>query len=60
MAILHQITKEQPKEIQQTHDSIKECFQRIGCYLMPHPGEKAASDPDFEGKLSGKLITENA
>ena len=38
------------------HDDIKECFENIGCYLMPNPGKKAATDPNFKGKLAGKIL----
>ena len=59
MAILHQIPNKRPTEIQEMHDDLKECFENIGCYLMPHPGEKVAHDPNFTGKLAGNLNTEN-
>jgi atlastin len=43
------VRKSQPKEVQDTHESILYTFNDIGCYLMPHPGSQVArysnSDP---------------
>jgi atlastin len=50
----------QPKEVQDTHESILSTFSDVGCYLMPHPGPQVARhsnsdassfDPDFLDQL---------
>src|SRR6218665_2667643 len=30
------------------------CFSKIKCCLIPHPGKKAATCQDFDGRLSGQ------
>jgi atlastin len=51
-----EVRKDQPKEVQDTHESILYTFDDVGCYLMPHPGAQVARhsnsdassfDPDF-------------
>lgn len=32
--------------------NLKECFQEISCCLMPHPGNKVATNPNFDGRLN--------
>ena len=58
MEILYQLTKDQPTEIRNLRADIMECFDRVGCFLMPHPGKKVTRDKDFNGNLSGKFILE--
>ena len=48
-----QITDGQHKELQQLRQHIHECFVHIGCFLMPHPGLRVATNPHFDGRLAG-------
>lgn len=48
------ITEKQHPELQNLRKHIKSCFSEIGCYLMPHPGLIVSTNPNFDGKLSGK------
>lgn len=50
-----QIVDNQHKELHQLREHIRSCFERIGCFLMPHPGLKVATNPYFDGRLAGKL-----
>ncbi|CAG2187423.1 ATL [Mytilus edulis] len=46
-----QISDKQHNELQQLRSHIKSCFENIGCFLMPHPGLKVATNPKFDGRL---------
>lgn len=43
-------------DIKNTRSFIKNCFEDIKCFLMPHPGLKASTNPYFDGKLHGNCI----
>lgn len=47
-----EITKDQPKQLQSLRLRIKSCFEEIGCFLMPHPGLRVATEESFDGRLS--------
>ncbi|ELT99524.1 hypothetical protein CAPTEDRAFT_108499, partial [Capitella teleta] len=47
-----QILDNQHKELHQLREHIRSCFERIGCFLMPHPGLKVATNPYFDGRLA--------
>lgn len=45
------MTEMQHSELMQVRKHIKSCFNDIGCFLMPHPGLKVATNPSFDGSL---------
>jgi len=50
------MTEKQHSELMQVRKHIKSCFSDIGCFLMPHPGLKVATNPTFDGSLKGLWI----
>lgn len=50
------MTEKQHSELMQVRKHIKSCFSDIGCFLMPHPGLKVATNPAFDGSLKGWYI----
>ncbi|XP_054265961.1 atlastin isoform X2 [Macrosteles quadrilineatus] len=46
-----QIKEDQDPQHQTIRRHIKECFTDISCFLLPHPGFKVATNPEFDGKL---------
>ena len=48
------ISEKQHPELQQVRMHVRDCFDNISCYLMPHPGLKVATNPSFQGHLEGK------
>ncbi|XP_076464209.1 atlastin-2-like [Babylonia areolata] len=46
-----QVTDKQPEELQQVRRHISSCFQRISCFLLPHPGLSVATNQCFDGRL---------
>ena len=47
------ISEKQHPELQALRKHIKSCFSDISCFLMPHPGLKVATNPNFDGRLTG-------
>ncbi|KAK3739927.1 hypothetical protein QZH41_015972, partial [Actinostola sp. cb2023] len=45
------ISEKQHPELQQVRMHVRDCFDNISCYLMPHPGLKVATNPSFQGHL---------
>ncbi|GLV36612.1 atlastin [Carabus blaptoides fortunei] len=45
------ISDRQHSELQSLRKHIKSCFSEIACFLMPHPGLKVATHPNFDGRL---------
>ncbi|KAH3853548.1 atlastin-2-like isoform X2 [Dreissena polymorpha] len=45
------ISDKQHPELQQIRKHIRSCFCKIGCFLMPHPGLRVATNPHFDGRL---------
>ncbi|KAJ8723619.1 hypothetical protein PYW07_007599 [Mythimna separata] len=42
----------QHEELQRVRQDIARCFEDVTCFLMPYPGTKVSTDPQFSGKLS--------
>ncbi|CAH0594472.1 unnamed protein product [Chrysodeixis includens] len=40
------------EELQGVRRDIDRCFEQVTCFLMPHPGLKVSTDPNFNGRLS--------
>ncbi|PSN43385.1 Atlastin [Blattella germanica] len=47
-----QISEKQHADLRSLRKHIRSCFSKISCFLMPHPGLKVATNPEFDGKLS--------
>ncbi|KAM3606536.1 uncharacterized protein V6R79_018188 [Siganus canaliculatus] len=46
-----QVSQHQHEELQNVRKHIHSCFSNIGCFLLPHPGLKVATNPYFDGRL---------
>ncbi|KAM6972136.1 atlastin-2 isoform 2-T2 [Aplochiton taeniatus] len=46
-----QVKQTQHEELQNVRKHIHSCFSSIGCFLLPHPGLKVATNPHFDGRL---------
>lgn len=55
LLLLTQISDKQHPELQQLRRHIRSCFEKISCFLMPHPGLKVATNPHFDGRLRGNF-----
>uniref|UniRef100_A0A673YPY1 Atlastin GTPase 2 n=1 Tax=Salmo trutta TaxID=8032 RepID=A0A673YPY1_SALTR len=47
-----QVKQNQHEELQNVRKHIHSCFSNIGCFLLPHPGLKVATNPNFDGRLT--------
>ncbi|NXX98767.1 ATLA1 protein, partial [Centropus bengalensis] len=47
------VSGNQHEELQNVRKHIHSCFTKISCFLLPHPGLKVATNPNFDGKLKG-------
>ncbi|XP_061481592.1 atlastin-2 isoform X1 [Rhineura floridana] len=47
-----QIKLHQHEELQNVRKHIHSCFSNLGCFLLPHPGLKVATNPNFDGRLN--------
>ncbi|XP_028171840.1 atlastin-like isoform X2 [Ostrinia furnacalis] len=47
-----EIHEGQHEELQTLRKHVVACFEKLACYLMPHPGLTVATNPHFKGKLS--------
>jgi atlastin-3 len=45
------IKSSQPIQLQRVRRHIRACFSDIECFLMPYPGSKVATSPEFDGRL---------
>uniref|UniRef100_UPI00398E65FB atlastin-2-like isoform X2 n=1 Tax=Pristiophorus japonicus TaxID=55135 RepID=UPI00398E65FB len=46
-----QVKAHQHEELQLVRKHIRACFNKIHCFVLPHPGLKVATNPTFDGKL---------
>ncbi|XP_040001099.1 atlastin-2-like [Xiphias gladius] len=46
-----QVKQNQHEELQNVRKHIHSCFSNISCFLLPHPGLKVATNPQFDGRL---------
>lgn len=46
------MSDKQHADLRSLRKHIKSCFSEIACFLMPHPGLKVATHPNFDGRLS--------
>ncbi|XP_040033874.1 atlastin-2 [Gasterosteus aculeatus] len=46
-----QVKQNQHEELQNVRKHVHSCFSSIGCFLLPHPGLKVATNPYFDGRL---------
>ncbi|XP_062320132.1 atlastin-2 isoform X3 [Osmerus eperlanus] len=46
-----QVKQNQHEELQNVRKHIHSCFTTIGCFLLPHPGLRVATNPNFDGRL---------
>ncbi|XP_007521056.1 atlastin-2 isoform X1 [Erinaceus europaeus] len=46
-----QVRQNQHEELQNVRKHIHNCFSNLGCFLLPHPGLKVATNPSFDGRL---------
>uniref|UniRef100_A0A7E4W6Q6 GB1/RHD3-type G domain-containing protein n=1 Tax=Panagrellus redivivus TaxID=6233 RepID=A0A7E4W6Q6_PANRE len=44
-----QVTPDQPEELRVVREQLKECFDTLSCFLLPHPGYKVAEQGSFKG-----------
>ncbi|XP_072491936.1 atlastin-2 isoform X2 [Notamacropus eugenii] len=47
-----QVKQNQHEELQNVRKHIHSCFSNLGCFLLPHPGLKVATNPSFDGRLT--------
>ncbi|XP_032635102.1 atlastin-2 isoform X2 [Chelonoidis abingdonii] len=47
-----QVKHNQHEELQNVRKHIRSCFSNLGCFLLPHPGLKVATNPNFDGRLN--------
>ena len=47
------IQENQPESLKNVRNYIKNSFEKLDCFLLPHPGETVTTDPEYEGQRSG-------
>ncbi|KAF7488336.1 hypothetical protein SSS_03441 [Sarcoptes scabiei] len=40
-----------PEQLQRVRRKIRDCFEEVTCFLMPHPGSKVATSQEFDGRI---------
>lgn len=56
MPFFLQVKQNQHEELQNVRKHIHSCFSNLGCFLLPHPGLKVATNPNFDGRLNGRKL----
>lgn len=46
-----EVNEQQHEELKDLRVNLKKCFDTLSCYLLPHPGLKVCTNPNFDGKL---------
>ncbi|KAL5276426.1 ATL2.2 family protein [Megaselia abdita] len=46
-----QTSEHQNEELKSIREHLQECFTKIDCFLMPHPGLKVLNNKNFDGQL---------
>jgi atlastin len=46
-----ELKEKQHNELKELRINLKRCFDTLNCYLMPHPGLKVCTSPEFNGQL---------
>ncbi|XP_065833260.1 atlastin-1-like [Oscarella lobularis] len=49
---LLKVSSSQHEQLKMVREHIRECFEHVDCFLLPHPGLTVAENPEFTGKLS--------
>ncbi|CAG4956881.1 unnamed protein product [Colias eurytheme] len=47
-----EVHEDQHEELKSIRRHIAACFEKLTCFLMPHPGLNVATNPKFDGKLA--------
>lgn len=46
------IRENQHRDLELVRSRLRQCFRKVNCFLMPHPGLKVTNRRDFDGRLS--------
>ncbi|CAF4300028.1 unnamed protein product, partial [Adineta steineri] len=46
-----QIRPNQHRDLELVRSRLRQCFRKVNCFLMPHPGLKVTNRRDFDGRL---------
>lgn len=50
---MFQIRPNQHRDLELVRTRLHQCFRRVNCFLMPHPGLKVTNRREFDGRLGG-------
>ena len=53
-----QVKEGQHEEIKIVREHIRQCFDKVFSFLLPHPGLKVATNPHFDGRLAGTVCVD--
>ncbi|CAF1236191.1 unnamed protein product [Rotaria sp. Silwood1] len=45
------IRENQHRDLELVRSRLRQCFRKVNCFLMPHPGLKVTNRKDFDGRL---------